>query len=377
LAQNYYTFKLLHLNSTFPSRVPRFFRAYFGILTPIVFELIMENLKIPYVQLVETFETVLVQKGFDKGRAKLSAELFAKSSLDGVSSHGLNRFPFFVKMIEEGIVDVKAGPTLISSFGLFERWDGNQGSGNLNAYYCMERAITLSKESGIGCVALRNTNHWMRGGNFGWQAVAAGCIGICFTNAIPNMPAWGGSEPVLGNNPLVIAFPRKDGPIVLDMAMSQFSYGKMSAYLKQNKEMPFEAGFDQVGKLTKDPQVILDKELALPIGLWKGAGLALMLDILAAVLSEGDASHQIGQRKYEQNISQVFISLYPAKLGLEEFPEEKINTIIEQFKSSNTFGEAEVRYPGEKTLEVRERNLAEGVPVDREIWEKVLRMKNE
>ena len=337
----------------------------------------MENLKIPYAKLAEAFETVLIQKGFDKDRAGLSAELFAKSSLDGVASHGLNRFPFFVKMIEEGIVDVKAEPTLIGSFGVFERWDGHLGPGNLNAHHSMERAIQISKELGIGCVALRNTNHWMRGGNFGWQAVEAGCIGICFTNAIPNMPAWGGSEPVLGNNPLVIAFPRKAGPIVLDMAMSQFSYGKMSAYLKENKEMPFEAGFDQAGKLTKDPQVILDKELALPIGLWKGAGLSLLLDLLAAVLSEGDATHQIGQRQYEQNVSQVFISLCPAKLGLEEFPRDKINAIIRHFKSSATFGDEEVRYPGEKTLEVRWQNLSDGIPVDREIWEKVLGMKKD
>lgn len=337
----------------------------------------METLKIPYIQLLEAFGTVLIQKGFKKEKAWLGSKLFAQASLDGVASHGLNRFPFFIKMIEEGVVDVKAEPTLVGSFGVFERWDGQSGAGNLNAHHCMDRAISLSKENGIGCVALRNTNHWMRGGNFGWQAVDAGCIGICFTNAIPNMPAWGGSKPIVGNNPLVIAFPRASGPIVLDMAMSQFSYGKMSAYLKENKQMPFEAGFDEEGNLTKDPKVILDKELALPIGLWKGSGLSLLLDLLAAVLSEGDATHQIGQRQYEQNISQVFISLCPAKLGLEEFPREKINAIIRHFKSSATFGEEEVRYPGEKTLEVRWQNLSDGVPVDREIWEKVLGMGRE
>src|SRR5690606_29744654 len=147
----------------------------------------------------------------------------------------------------------------------------------------MGRAIEISKENGIGCVALRNTNHWMRGGNFGWQAGEAGGIGNCFTNAIPNMPAWGGSEPLLGNNPLVIGFRRAAGPVVVKVGVSQFSDGKMSAYLKENKQMPFEAGFDEKGKLTKDPKVILEKELTLPIGLWKGAGLSLMLDLLAAV----------------------------------------------------------------------------------------------
>ena len=70
------------------------------------------------------------------------------------------------------------------------------------------RAISIAKENGIGCVVLKNTNHWMRGGTYGWQAADAGCIGICFTNTIANMPPWGGKEPKLGNNPLVIAVPR-------------------------------------------------------------------------------------------------------------------------------------------------------------------------
>lgn len=334
----------------------------------------MQTVKVPYEQLEQTFADILTQKGLDSPRASLAAELFAKASLDGVASHGLDRFPFFLKMIDEGIVDVHAQPRLEGSFSVFERWNGHLGPGMLNAHFSMQRAIELSSMHGIGCVALKNTNHWMRGGNYGWQAVEAGCIGMCFTNAIPNMPGWGGSEPKLGNNPLVIAFPRKAGPIVLDMAMSQFSYGKMSAYLKANKQMPYEAGFDPTGQLTKDPQVILEKELALPIGLWKGAGLALLLDILAAVLSEGQATYQIGQHRYEHNISQVFISLCPAKLGLEEFPEAKINAIIDHFKSSSTFDASALRYPGEQTLRLRAKHLAEGIPVDPEIWLEVVGM---
>ena len=187
----------------------------------------MEELKIPYKQLLETFQVILFQEGFPETRANACAELFAKSSLDGVASHGLNRFPSFIRMIKEGYVDVRAEPLEIGRYGFFERWDGQRGAGNLNAHHCMNRAIKLSMDNGVGCVALKNTNHWMRAGNFGWQAVEQGCIGICFTNTKPNMPAWGGSEPVLGNNPLVIAFPRKEGPVVLDIAMSKFSYGKV------------------------------------------------------------------------------------------------------------------------------------------------------
>ena len=93
----------------------------------------------------------------------------------------------------------------------------------------MERAIALGREHGMGCVALANTNHWMRGGTYGWQAVDAGAIGICWTNTMANLPAWGAAEPRVGNNPLVIAVPHARGPVVLDMAMSQFSSGRSRA----------------------------------------------------------------------------------------------------------------------------------------------------
>src|SRR5690606_24622646 len=105
----------------------------------------MEELKIPYKQLLSTFQVILLQEGFSEDRAHSCAELFAKSSLDGVASHGLNRFPSFIRMIREGYVDVSAEPIKVGSFGFFERWDGQAGAGNLNAHHCMNRAIQLSK----------------------------------------------------------------------------------------------------------------------------------------------------------------------------------------------------------------------------------------
>ncbi|WP_017730473.1 3-dehydro-L-gulonate 2-dehydrogenase [Nafulsella turpanensis] len=329
-------------------------------------------MRVPFAELQQTLEKVLLRYGFSAERASLCATLFAKASLDGVASHGLNRFPLFLKLVEEGYIKVAAEPKLLGSFGPFERWDGQFGPGPLNAWHAMERAISLAQKSGLGCVALRNTNHWMRAGNYGWQAVEAGCIGICFTNTKPNMPAWGGSEPVLGNNPLVVAIPRKKGPIVLDMALSQFSYGKISSYLCKGEQLPYEGGFGENGELTKDPGKILEKELGLPVGLWKGAGFSLVLDILAAVLADGDATHEIGRQEEETGISQVFLCFDIRKLGIEEYPEEKVETIIQNLKASATFEGSKVHYPGEQSLAARQHNLQHGVPVDREIWQEVL-----
>lgn len=332
----------------------------------------MKELRVSYQQLEQTLRQILLNKGFEQERAQLCARLFARASLDGVASHGLNRFPQFLEMIAQGLVQVNARPALQYAFGPFERWDGQQGAGPLNAHHCMERAVSLAKGQGIGCVALSNTNHWMRAGNYGWQAVESGCLGICFTNTKPNMPAWGGSEPLLGNNPLVIAIPRKKGPLVLDMAMSQYAYGKMNSYLRRGEQLPYAGGFDENGELSRDPALILDKELALPIGLWKGAGLSLMLDVMAALLSEGKTTKEVGREGIESEVSQFFLVFDPERLGIKDYPEEKLDSLINQLKESATFGKNTPRYPGERTLATRQENLEKGIPVDAGIWEEVL-----
>jgi 3-dehydro-L-gulonate 2-dehydrogenase len=337
----------------------------------------MEELGVPFEDLVAALTSCLIKNGFEQDRAVRCATLFAQADLDGVYSHGVNRFWRFIEYVESNYVDPKAIPTKLSQIHIFERWNGNFGAGNLNAEFAMDRAIALSNEFGIGCVALQNTNHWMRAGNYGWQAVAQNCIGICFTNTKANMPAWGGSEPKLGNNPLVIAIPRANGPVVLDMAMSQFAYGKMTLAQEQGEMMPFEAGFDENGNLTKDPISILKNEMALPTGLWKGSGLALILDLLAAILSGGQSVHEIQSGVQESGLSQVFIAIDPNKLELMDWMETKADSILEDLKGSATFPGESVRYPGEQVLAIRNENMKKGIPISLDFWNKLKTEINE
>lgn len=332
----------------------------------------MSDISVPFEVLKEKLSGILLAKGFQKEKAKRCAQLFAKADLDGVRSHGVNRFFQFLDFIQKGFVKPENEPVLESQIGMFERWNGRFGPGNLNAEFAMDRAIQLSFEFGIGCVALQFTNHWMRGGNFGWQAADAGVIGICFTNTKPNMPAWGGSEPKLGNNPLVIGIPRKNGPVVLDMAMSQFAYGKMTLHAEKGEQMPYEAGFDKNGALTKSPEIILKNQLALPAGLWKGAGLSLILDMLASLLSGGNSTNQVDESGDEFGLSQVFLCFDPRKLQLTDWMELKADAIISDLKNSSVFEGKSVRYPGESTLQIRTQNLKEGVPVSEKLWARIL-----
>jgi hypothetical protein len=213
--------------------------------------------RISFEEVQATLAGVLEKLGFSRDRALGCARLFAETTRDGVYTHGINRFPRFVAMVRNGSVDVEGSPELVTRFGALERWDGRRGPGNLNARACMERAMQLSREHGLGCVSLGNTNHWMRGGSYGWQAAEAGLIGICWTNTQPNLPAWGGAEPCLGNNPLVIAVPREGGHVVLDMAMSQFSYGTLESYRMRGEMLPVDGGFNAEGNLTREPHDVV------------------------------------------------------------------------------------------------------------------------
>ena len=332
----------------------------------------MQELRIPFDTMKTRFTEILLKKGFSLDKAAHCASIFAENSLDGVYSHGLNRFPTFVALIQEGLVDVDAEPELAGHNGLIEQWDGRLGPGVLNAKICMARAISLAGEHGIGCVALRNTSHWMRGGTYGWQAANAGFIGICFTNTIASVPPWGGIDPRLGNNPLVIAVPRPGGHVVLDMALSQYSFGKLMQYKSAGEELPFPGGYDQNGNFSTNSSDVISTRRLLPIGFWKGSGLSLMLDLLVTILSKGQSTKDLSAKERESGVSQVFICI---RQDDPELSAGLIEQILDYTKSSPPLDpEAPVSYPGENTLKTRMRNLNNGIPVDEEIWERVVGM---
>jgi 3-dehydro-L-gulonate 2-dehydrogenase len=330
--------------------------------------------RLSYDQLKQEFIRILLSRGFEPEVANDSATIFADTTLDGVYSHGVNRFPKVISFIDNGYIDPKAKPTLISALGAIEKWDGNLGMGNINAKIAMDRTLELAKIHGIGAVALRNTNHWMRGSTYGIQAADQGFAAICWTNTLPNMPAWGSTRPNIGNNPLVIAIPRQKGMVLFDAAMSQFSYGKMETTKLANQQLPFPGGYNLKGELTTDPAEILQSWRVLPIGLWKGSGLSIVLDLLAASLAEGDTTANIGTKGgVEYGVSQVFIAMNLYSLTSKESIEQLIDETIEELHaSSNVDGSETVRYPGEGTWERRKENLEKGIPVEEEIWETIL-----
>jgi 3-dehydro-L-gulonate 2-dehydrogenase len=323
--------------------------------------------RVSYEDLFQALQSALMKLGLEPAQARLCARLFAETTCDGVYSHGLNRFSRFVRMIHNGTIDIHAQPELVNSCGALERWNGKFGIGNLNANQCMDRAINLAIEHGIGCVALADTNHWMRGGSYGWQAADAGLMAICWTNTLANLPPWGASQPRLGNNPFVIAVPRPQGHIVLDMAMSQFSYGQLSSYRTSGKQLPVIGGYDLDGQATTDPGAIEESKRPFPIGYWKGSGMALLLDLMGAMLAGGQATHQIPlDPDFETGLSQVFIAINLSAVDQNKLAAQVADQIIESVQA----GEG-IRYPGENVLKTRRENLEQGIPVEQAAWDEL------
>lgn len=329
--------------------------------------------RIPFPELRDRIEAVLLGLGLAPERAALSARLTAETDRDGVRTHGIARLTRFAEMIALGSIDPRATPSCTARFGCLERWQGNRGPGNVAAWAAMDRACTLAGEHGLGAVALANTTHWMRAGSYGWQAAERGFAALCWTNTLPNLPPWGASTPALGNNPLVVAIPRPapspgaPAPhIVLDIAMSQFSYGSLAAARGRGEMLPVPGGFDAAGELTRDPAAIEQTQRALPIGFWKGSGLSFVLDVLAAMLAGGKTAHEITPDPLrETGMSQVFLAIAPSALAAQEEMERiAAGAIAALHDATPVVPGQRARYPGESTLRIRAQSMNEGVLVD-------------
>lgn len=332
-------------------------------------------MRLNQTEILAVLKGILIKKGLDAVEAETCADLLVQNSLDGIYSHGVNRFPRIISYLDKGYIKPGNKPTLVASMGALEKWDGQLGMGNTNAKQMMDRAITLARQYGIGCVALRNTNHWMRGGAYGLQAADNGCIGICWTNTQPNMPAWGAKDRRIGNNPLIMVIPKKDGHIMVDGAMAQFSYGAIESARLAGKQLPVPGGYDTAGNLTRDPAEIEKTWRVLPIGFWKGSGFSIAMDLIAACLSEGNTTCRVGQlSEDEYALSQIFIAFDVEKANPAK--DTLIAEMLDNLKASERIDEnSPILYPGEKEYQTRLDNLANGIPVVDSVWETILSLQ--
>jgi LDH2 family malate/lactate/ureidoglycolate dehydrogenase len=329
-----------------------------------------KEFRIQHAQLVGIIPKALADAGVPAPVCAVEAEVMAEADLLGVPSHGVRMLPGLVRGIRDGRVTANPQIKIIRERLASCVLDGENGPGRFVSVQAMQHAVGRAQHLGIGaCLATRMT-HWGRAHAYACRAAQAGMIGICTTNAIPNMLAWGSTRPLLGNNPLAIAVPRGRGrePIVLDMAMSQAAVGKIGTFLREGKKVPANWGLDAAGQPSDDPAAILAGKKILPFGDHKGVGLALIMELLTGALSGGLFSHEIGQADptgLDAGSSKLFLALnVSAFVDAERFGQrvEDLIAWLHQAEPGLT-----ITLPGERGWQTRERNLAEGIPIHEEI----------
>ena len=329
-------------------------------------------MKVTFEQLKAAFNRVLLSRHIQPDIADACAEMFARTTESGVYSHGVNRFPRFIQQLDAGDIIPDATPERMLSLGAIEQWDARRSIGNLTAKKMMDRATELAADHGIGLVALRNANHWMRGGSYGWQAAEKGYIGICWTNSIAVMPPWGAKNCRIGTNPLIVAIP--GNPITMvDMSMSMFSYGMLEVNRLAGRQLPVDGGFDDAGNLTKDPGTVEKNRRILPMGYWKGSGLSIVLDMIATLLSNGASVAEVTEENSDEyGVSQIFIAIEVDRLIDGKTRDEKLQRIMDYVTTAERANpDVAIRLPGHEFTQLLENNRRNGITIDDSVWEKI------
>src|SRR5271170_4443977 len=242
--------------------------------------------RVPASQLAAFIARAFVAAGLPAADAQTLAKLMVEADLRGSDTHGVIRLPLYVRRIRAGGVNAKPNIRVVSDRPSVALIDGDNGMGHLVMTRAAELAIEKAQATGIGWVGTRMSNHAGPAALYVTMPLAYDMIGLYFAVGSNNhLPPWGGSESLLGTNPMAVAVPALDEPaIVLDMAPTVAAYGKVRLKAQRGEPMPVGWMIDREGKPLTDPKRA-DEGHLLPIGDYKGSGLSLIIGLLAGALN--------------------------------------------------------------------------------------------
>jgi LDH2 family malate/lactate/ureidoglycolate dehydrogenase len=315
----------------------------------------------------------MVKSGLPTGDAATVAELMLEADLTGADAHGVFRLPQYVNRLKLGSTNPRPNIKVERSALATALVDGDNGMGHLVVARAAATAVALARESGVAWVGIRMSNHAGAAGVYAALPLKAGMIGIYSAVANANhMPLAGGAEPLLGTNPLAIAIPAgAEPPLVLDMATSIVSYGTIKNHRLQNIPLAADWMVDaKTGAAVTDPHKSAEA-LLLPMAGYKGAGLAMMLGLLAGTLNGAlfgrDCIDFNAEPDKITNTGQFVVALDPARFQpLDRFKAE-VDRHSRELRRSKTLPGAVVRLPGEARAQRRADRLANGLALAPEL----------
>jgi LDH2 family malate/lactate/ureidoglycolate dehydrogenase len=337
-----------------------------------------EFIVVGYEALTRFAAEVMKATGVPGSTSTIVAESLVSANLRGVDSHGVQLLLWYTDQIRGGNVDVNEGGYVASESGACLVYDGANGIGQLISTRCCNHAIRLAKDSGIGMVVARNSTHF---GACAWWAQklsAAGMLGIVMCNATALVAPWQARDKMLGTNPVCMSVP---GPntFLLDMATTTVALNKIyKALLSGDASIPEGWAMDRDGKPTTDPKAAIEglpTPLGGYLGGYKGSGLAVMVEILCAVLSGGVMLNNVGGirvKSIPMGASHMFLAIDVARfMPMEQFTErmEWLRETITHAAPANGFDD--VMIAGDPEWRMEAIRLRDGIPVSRGIWEQL------
>ena len=324
---------------------------------------------IPVDQTIDFMKRAFMAVGMPEADSGTTAKLMADADLMGKDSHGIFRLPGYIGRIKAGGVNLNPTIRIERESGATALVDGDNGMGHLVVHRCAEIAIEKAAAQGIGWVGMHHSNHAGAAAVYSNMAMDHDMIGIYGAVGSANhLPPWGGTEMLLSTNPIAISVPAaKDKPIVLDMATTVSSYGKIKVLAQRGQMMPEGFMVDREGKPLLDPRRA-DEGFLLPIGGAKGYGLALMIGVLAGTLNGAFFGKNVvdmnGDPKSVTNTGQFYCAIDIKAFGDVADFRRNIDDIIGQMHGSPTMpGFDGVRLPGEGSMNALATRSASGIPI--------------
>lgn len=315
-------------------------------------------------------EQILEAARVPRDTSRLVAASLIAANLRGVDSHGVQLLPYYVAQLECGDMDPVARGRVISESGACLLYDAGNGIGQQIAEICCDHVVRLARAHGVGIASVRESNHFGAAAFWAQKISAAGQIGIVMCNASSLVPPWQGKQPRLGTNPICMSVP---GPWLLDMATTTVAAGKIyKAMINGQDTLPPGWAMDSEGVPTTSTEAAL-KGLLMPLGGYKGSGLAMMVEILCAVLSGGAFCNEVGgirKRGRKLRVSQMFLAVDIARfLPVEEFA-ARVERLVGIMKSTPPApGYEEVLVAGDPEWRSEAERQRDGIPLGDGTWE--------
>ena len=268
-------------------------------------------------------------------------------------THGIGRMGIYVRKIKQGLLNHFTPIVIESKTPIVTLIDAKNGFGQVAAVKAMRLAVEKAATYGIGLVGVKDSNNFGTAGFISEQATKDSMIGIVFSNSAPAIAPTGGNKAVFGTNPICIAFPSVENgyPIVFDMACSGVARGKVRLAAKRGERIPIGWAVDENGEDTDDPEEAL-KGFMLPVGGYKGYGLALCVDILAGLMTGSGFGGDVRNLDHPTDMSRqghMVMVINPVFfMGRAEYF-QRMSKLIYNIKASGNMGN--VYIPGEKSFE--------------------------